>query len=78
MLVTHYEDDIVSKEVYLSMFSAGTYRDDRLSFKERIRHAWNIMRTGRPFHDGLILDEKKTKELGHYLLDIKFNEDGAK
>jgi hypothetical protein len=76
MLVTHYTNDIHDKEVYLSMFSIGIYTDGRLTFRERLRHAWHVMKTGKPFDDSLILSEKDTKELGQYLLDIKFEENG--
>jgi len=76
VLVTHWTHDTMDREVYLTMYSSGTYRDDSLSFSERIRHAWNIMKTGHPFTDSLILTEKTAKELGQYLANINFDKDG--
>ena len=76
VLVTHWEGDTTYKEVYFTMFSSGTYNDSTLSFRERIRHAWNIIKTGHPFTDSLILTESAVKELGQYLINIKFEDNG--
>lgn len=75
LLITHWPHDTMDRSIYLTMYSAGTYSNDALSFRERLRHAWNIMKTGHPFTDSLILNESTAKELGEYLIDVKFEED---
>ena len=42
ILVTHWTEDLLDRDVYLTLYSAGTYRNNTLSFKERILHALHV------------------------------------
>jgi len=72
MLVSYFENDS-DGDIYLAMFSSGLYIP-KPSLWHRIKQAWRIIKDGSVFDDELILNQKNAKELGEYLISIKFNE----
>ena len=72
LLVGYFENiDDVDKEIYVSLFSHGMYIP-KPRFLDRIKQAWRIITKGTVYDDQLILSLDKAKELGEYLLNIKF------
>jgi len=55
------------KNFNLSMWEWGT-GNRPLSFRERIRWCWNILRTGSPWADHIILSDDKAKKLAQFIL----------
>jgi len=60
-----------NNEIYLSLF----YRcyNYPISIKERIRYCWNILKTGKPFNDQMILDNQTAEQLGRILINLGEN-----
>lgn len=56
-------------EIYMSLFSRGL-NIKRYSFKDRIRHIWQILKTGFPYTDELVLSKDRVKELIKSLTDL--------
>ena len=48
-------------EMYISLWSYGSF-SRVMSFKERLRWIWHILRTGMPWTDSITFDYKKAKE----------------
>ncbi len=63
-------NDKKDKYINFAIFSYGKYYNDILSFKERLRYIWNILRTGKPYKDEIILNYSTAKELGKDLLKL--------
>lgn len=70
MMGYEFYDDIEKKFplIDLAFFGHGYGGHFPLSLKDKIRWCWNIIRTGYPFIDGVILSQKRAKELGTDLL----------
>jgi len=63
LVVERFDDD---EEVYIALFERGL--DGRkLSFIERIKWCWQILRHGNPWNDLIVLDKEKQKELAEFL-----------
>jgi hypothetical protein len=63
--------------LYLAIFSHGKYKNNELSLKEKLRYCWNVIKTGRPFEDEILLRQETAKELANHLLEFankKFEE----
>lgn len=60
------QDDALPNDFYLSMYESSGYGP--MSWKERIRHVWRVLRTGYPFNDCLILSNKDGKDFARTLL----------
>lgn len=56
-------------EVYMSLFSRGL-NVKRYSFKDRVRHIWQILKTGFPYTDEIVLSKERVKELIKALTEI--------
>lgn len=61
--IDHDED-----QMFLSFFEHGAHNDNTLSWKERIRWIWNVLKTGRPFSDYIVIEKEKALELGNEIL----------
>lgn len=64
-----YEDLPNHPTIDLAYWNEG-YRGNKLSFWLRIRFAWRILRTGRPWHDMIQINKETAKELGEHLLSL--------
>ena len=60
------EDGHGDYEYCLAFFERG-YDGQGMSFKERLRWCWQILRRGHPWTDSIILDRNKAKRLGEFL-----------
>jgi len=56
-------------EVYVSLFSRGL-NVKRYNLKDRFRHIWQILKTGFPYTDELVLSKEKVKELIKALTEL--------
>jgi hypothetical protein len=63
LVVERFDDE---EEVYIALFERGL--DGRkLSFIERIKWCWQILRYGNPWNDLIVLNKEKQKELAEFL-----------
>ena len=60
------EDGYGDFEYCMAFFERG-YDGRILSFKNRLRWCWHILRYGHPWTDSIILDRNKAKRLGEFL-----------
>lgn len=56
-------------EIYMSLFSRGL-NVKRYNFKDRLRHIWQIIKTGFPYTDELVLSKDRAKELIKSLTEL--------
>ena len=59
------------KQIYLSIWERGYRYNNKLSFFERLRWCWWILRKGRPFGDCIILNDNNTDEFIEALEEFK-------
>lgn len=65
--VVEYWGDGQPEETFnLTFWSCGR-NDQTLSWRERWRWIWNILRTGSPWSDGIIIDNEQAKEIVNYI-----------
>lgn len=57
-------------ELFLSVWEMGYGRDNRLTWKQRLRYIWRILRDGRPYGDQIVLGRNGRSALIHALVDI--------
>ena len=62
------------KELYISIWELGYGKDNRLSWKQRIRYIWQILKDGRPYGDQIVLDSVGRSKLIHALVDAHLAE----
>jgi hypothetical protein len=70
----HIEKDVEADEISISIWQRGYGDDNRLSFFQRIRHAWRVMIKGKPYGDQIILNKQARRELVSNLLDLHLND----
>jgi hypothetical protein len=64
------DSEPISPLVYVSMWKLGN--DVRpLSFKERLRWIWKIIRTGNPWADQIVLSHADFKNCAYIINDLK-------
>ena len=56
-------------ELYLSIWENGYGKDNRLTWKQRFRYIWRIIREGRPYGDQIVLDKEGRSKLILALVD---------
>lgn len=66
-IMMSYEDDEFAT-IDLAFFNQSLKLTKQLTFKERIRWCWYILRKGIPWNDMVTLSKKTAKELGRDLL----------
>lgn len=71
MCSCHSESILVEKhanedEIYLSLFGRGL-NVERYSFKDKLRHIWQIITKGSPYSDEIVLNRDTAKELADTL-----------
>jgi len=62
LVVERFDDE----EVYIALFERGL-NGRKLSFRERIKWCWQILRHGNPWNDLIVLNKEKQKELAEFL-----------
>jgi len=60
------DNDYGDHEYCLAFFERG-YNGRIMTFKERLRWCWHILRHGNPWTDSVILDRAKAKRLAEFL-----------
>ena len=60
----YYESDIEYLELYVGLLGEGS---TKMSWRERLRHVWQILRQGRPWVDDMTLCQETIKDLAHWL-----------
>jgi hypothetical protein len=50
-------------QIYMSFLEHGKHHDNRLVWSQRLRWIWQVLTTGRPYSDGIVLRPEKAKEL---------------
>ena len=66
LLVERFKDE---EEVSLSLFERGL-SGRILSWQERLRWCWQILRYGKPWSDFIILNTENQKQLKNFLINI--------
>lgn len=61
--ITHWNDD---NEFWFSIWKQSPYLRP-LRWKERIRWCWNILRTGNPWADDIILTSENAKKVAEFI-----------
>ena len=51
----------------LAMYQSGVGNNNKLKFRERIRWAWNLLRTGKPFTDEVIFQREDIERIVSFL-----------
>ena len=67
IVVDKIKDDAYGEDEYCLAFFERGYDGRILSFKDRLRWCWHILRHGNPWTDSVILDRHKAKRLGEFL-----------
>jgi hypothetical protein len=57
--------------IYVSIWQDGCHKNNKLSFKERIRWIWKLITTGTPFYDQMVLDIKSIEDIQEVLKELK-------
>jgi len=69
IMISHDDNDPFPN-IYLAIFSHGKYKNNKLSLKEKLRYCWQVIRTGNPFEDEIMLRQETAKELAEALLEF--------
>ncbi len=75
-----YEDIEGGPYMNIAFWGYRPYADNRLSWKQRLRWAWRVFRTGNPWCDMVILNGATAKRFAnhiYYLID-KYNANSKK
>lgn len=67
-IMVSYDDTDPYPNINLAIFSHGKYKNNTVSFKEKLRYCWHLFRTGNPFDDEIMLRQETARELGKALL----------
>ena len=54
-------------EIYLSVWQMGYCQNNKLRLWDKIRYIWQIVKTGKPFHDQLVLDKAACDEIVQFI-----------
>jgi len=66
ILLEKFEDE---ESIYVSLFGRGL-NIKRYNLSDKIRHIWQIVKTGFPYTDELVLDRKRALELSKALKNL--------
>lgn len=65
----HLEWDEEFKQLNISIWEP--YGTERFSFLQRLRHCWKILKTGIPYGDQIIMEEKHIADLVDFLINVQ-------
>lgn len=54
--------------IHIAFFGMGGYADGRLTWRNRLRWVWKILRTGNPFEDMVTLRASVAKNMANHIL----------
>jgi len=57
------------QEIYLSLFGRGL-NVKRYTFRDKLRHIWQILTKGSPYTDEIVLTSDKAEELAKALTEL--------
>ena len=57
-------------ELFISIWEMGYGKDNRLTWKQRLRYVWRVLREGRPYGDQVVLDREGRSKLIYALVDM--------
>lgn len=61
-------------ELFVSVWEMGYGKDNRLSWKQRLRYVWRVLWEGRPYGDQIVLDREGRSKLIYALVDTHLAE----
>lgn len=64
--------------INFAIFSYGHYGDKRMGFWQRLRWCFNLLKTGNPYKDEIILSYETAKQLGEDLITLSKIEEKEK
>lgn len=67
MLHLLYDDELDFLELSIWGYAND---DNKLSWKNRLRYCWQILKTGRPYNDQIMLKREHAKELKQFIEEI--------
>ncbi len=56
-------------DIYFAMFHYGT-QNSRPTLREKLRHCWKILKTGKNFPDDIIMSMEEARSMGEYLIEL--------
>ena len=62
--------DVEDKLYYFSYWSSGL-SNRKLTWKERVRYCWNVLRKGKAFNDEVILNQINAEKLLDFIIENK-------
>ena len=63
--VTHWPNVDSPDEFWFSIWKYGF--DNRLCWRERFRWCWNVLRTGKPWADNIILTPEQANDVARFI-----------
>jgi hypothetical protein len=66
--IERYKDDPQDKGFYIAFWSHGHWSHAPMSWKERIRWCWKVLKTGCPWNDMVVIDDEKALDIATFLL----------
>jgi hypothetical protein len=67
--IISYKDKAWDASIYFSIWHLGT-ENHRPILREKLRHCWHILKTGKNYADNIILSVEDVRELGKDLLKM--------
>lgn len=67
--ILDYKDKAWDVNIYLAMFHRGT-ENHRPTLREKLRHCWRILKTGKNYADNIILSVEDARKLGLDLTEM--------
>jgi len=63
-----WDDD---QYIYLSFWERGFKDNNKLTFSERLRWCWKILKSGQPFTDSIVLDSDGMDDMVKAIEELK-------
>lgn len=67
--IIDYKDKAWDASIYFAMLHYG-FQNHRPTLKEKLRHCWRILKTGKNYADEIILSVEDAKQMGSDLLKM--------
>lgn len=63
--LTRFEDD--DEDLYVAMWEDRHY-GGRVPWRQRWRHIWRVIRTGRPYEDEVVLNRQAAQDVARFIV----------
>ena len=63
------EKDEENGDLYISIWERGYGVDNRMTWKQKIKHIWYVLKNGRPYGDQVVLNREGRSDLIYTLVD---------